>query len=112
VTNEVEMSDTLRKHLQWAWNYALAAEWREDYTIKDVARDIAGGIIRGEDADDVDLLEDFARNYIESVDTPSDWVDKAWGIRDGWEPEAKEDENQLMELLIPYIKRLSEEGEI
>jgi hypothetical protein len=106
-----KLSPTLRKHLEWAWNYAIAEGYRE-YTTKEIARDIADGIMRGEDAEDDNLLEDFARNYayLESGLTHEE-TDK-WTIDEEWHPENQDDCTKLIEALGPIVAKLIEDGEM
>jgi hypothetical protein len=89
-TDKSKLSPTLRKHLEWAWNYAIAYAYRE-YTIKEIAREIADGIMRGEDAEDDALLEDFARNYVLMPDTLTHEETDKWTIDDEWSPENKDE---------------------
>lgn len=94
------LSPGLRKHLEWAWNYAVAAAFYED-TTRHNAQWVSDGIPRGEDQTDEQLVREFAQNWgnedAETID--SEWI-----------PEAEADMKELSELLRPVFAEIRREG--
>jgi hypothetical protein len=70
------MSPALREHLRWSWNFGIAEGLQED-SIKEVARQISGGIVRGEDVPDEDLLVDFNELRVYDGEICEVWLPEA-----------------------------------
>lgn len=85
---------TIRQHLEWSWNYAIAEQLHDD-TIRHNAQWVSAGIGRGEMQTDEDLLQDFVQNRIDEGK-----------VMNEWRMEGPTDQRMLEELVAKYARRI------
>jgi hypothetical protein len=105
INSEMELEDAkaytklcmkTQEFLEWSWNYGCAEDMR-DNNIKDNARWVSDGILRGEDADIEDLKADFLERRTDwNEDDPPE---KATMCSSIWWPEEAEVKAMLIDEL-------------